>query len=105
MKDHYQPIKDRFTAQEAAVELCLKSEREAMLEGHRVEKLLREKRDAMSELEDTLDQPRQELDNAKLQETGRKNKIETLRREIDVSASHFVGGATKMCFFVRVFIF
>ena len=89
MKDCYQLIKDRFTTLDAAVDLCKRSEREAMHEGHKMEKTLREKKDSMRELDDTMDQPKQELENAKRQEVDRKSKIETLRREIDVSEGCF----------------
>jgi chromosome segregation ATPase len=85
IKGHYQPIKDQHMAQESAVERYKGAAHESMKGGRVMENKLRDEQEKLSSLEDKVDEPRQELENAKREEAARKNKIENLQREIEVS--------------------
>ena len=105
MTQGYQPIKAQLTAQNAEVDLCKNSAKEAVQKCQRIEKTLREKSNKMNELRDTLEQPKQELENAKQEEAARQNKIDTWRREIDVKyiicmLCFFCMCVMSVCFFL-----
>ena len=82
--DHYRPIEDRGKVQEAKVRKCKDAAQTAMAAVRRAEKQLRDEKERLTGLEDSVYAPRQELDNTKKEEESHKRKIENLKREIEV---------------------
>ena len=83
-KECYQPIKDRLSVEEEEVEKCKRVERLANQEVHQCHKKFIKKKDDLTDLGDMLEQPKKELEMAKDQESRRRLKMETFRKEIEV---------------------
>ena len=66
------------------MEKCKRVERLANQEVHQCRNKLREKKAVLTDLGDMLDQPKKELEMAKEQESRRRLKMETFRKEIEV---------------------
>lgn len=84
IKDHYQPIKEKHSVQEKAVDRFLAAAQEAMGSVRKADRALRENKEKLVALGDKVEEPRQELENAKKQDASRRRKIENLQREIEV---------------------
>lgn len=62
----------------------LAADQEAMGSVRKADRALRENKEKLVALGDKVEEPRQELENAKKQDASRRRKIENLQREIEV---------------------
>ena len=92
IKQHYQPIKAQHKKQEDAVVKYQELAQEAVKNVRKAENQVRDHQDKLMSLGDKVDEPRQELENLKKQEAKRMNKVENLRREIEVRGRQGGGG-------------